>query len=280
MYDVALVIGYPPKDLELNCAKENTILITQEPPIKHYAWIKSSFDDFGHVLTLYNSSHKHVNNAYPLLPWLIDETYDHLLSKQGNPLNKQDQISWITSNKDFSNGHKDRLNFKNHIDSIGFNYHLYGKGFNPIYNKADALWSYKYTLAIENGSFYNYWTEKIADAFLTYTMPIYYGCPNILEYFPKGSFIPIDIQNPKEAILTIQKAINYDLYNKNLKKIIEARNLVLNKYSFFPAITEFITNTADITKKGNCYIPKNNWGKQNSSFLSTLYNKCKLITAK
>ena len=34
-----------------------------------------------------------------------------------------------------------------------------------------------------------YFTEKIVDAFLTGTIPIYCGCPNIADYFdPKGIF--------------------------------------------------------------------------------------------
>ena len=30
-------------------------------------------------------------------------------------------------------------------------------------------------------------SEKIADCFLAWTMPIYYGCPRIAEYFPAES---------------------------------------------------------------------------------------------
>ena len=57
-------------------------------------------------------------------------------------------------------------------------------GFN---SKDDILILSKYTLAIENTSEPHYFSEKITDAFLCNTMPIYFGAPNIFEYFPKNS---------------------------------------------------------------------------------------------
>jgi hypothetical protein len=68
--------------------------------------------------------------------------------------------------------------------------------------------SYKYSFAIENFHNEYYWSEKIADCFLAWTMPIYYGCEYINNFFPLEAMIRIDINDPdvveiiKESIAT------------------------------------------------------------------------------
>ncbi len=60
---------------------------------------------------------------------------------------------------------------------------FFGKNINPIHDKADALLRYKFSICIENSSINDYWTEKFADPILAYTIPIYYGCMNIEDYY-------------------------------------------------------------------------------------------------
>lgn len=78
----------------------------------------------------------------------------------------------------------------------------YGKLFNnPVKltkrnnDKLEILNSYKFNVCFENSSNYNYITEKIIDAYLSNTVPIYWGGTNIYEYFEPSSFINIDIEN-------------------------------------------------------------------------------------
>ena len=66
--------------------------------------------------------------------------------------------------------------FKDKIDFFGF-------GIKDLKNKKDAIDPYLFSIAIENSKHDNYWTEKIADVFLGNTMPIYYGCNNIYDFF-------------------------------------------------------------------------------------------------
>ena len=72
-------------------------------------------------------------------------------------------------------------------------------------------------LAIENSQNKNYFTEKIIDAFITKTIPIYWGCPNIEEFFDvRGMYI---VKNEDEAINIINNLTEEDYYSK--KEYIE-----------------------------------------------------------
>ena len=82
------------------------------------------------------------------------------------------------------------------------------------------------------------WTEKLADCFLSWTMPVYYGCTNLTKYFPPESFIQIDINSPDAAIQKLKTKLTQEFWESSLDSIREARELVLNKYQLFPFLVE------------------------------------------
>lgn len=153
---------------------------------------------------------------------------------------KTKEISCIASfDKKAFPGHLDRIKFvkalkKSHIgDRIDF----YGKNTsNELKEKKDGILPYKYTIAIENNSQSDYFSEKIMDAYLGYAIPIYFGADNIEEYFPKNSFIKIDIYNLQDSIKIIEDIINSNFYEDNFSALLEARRRVLEDYSMLNAI--------------------------------------------
>ena len=54
------------------------------------------------------------------------------------------------------------------------------------------LMKYKFHIAVENSSLPNYMTEKLHDCFLTKTVPIYYGCPNISDYYDMDGILKFE----------------------------------------------------------------------------------------
>jgi hypothetical protein len=89
-------------------------------------------------------------------------------------------------------------------------------------------------------------------------MPIYYGAKNITRYFPGESMILIDPNDPRRSLAIIKEAIDGNLFEKNMDYIEEARNLVLNKYQFFPFVTQLIRESGiDFSRKEPCFIPRN-----------------------
>lgn len=76
---------------------------------------------------------------------------------------------------------------------------------NPYpFETKNNLFNSMYHFVIENSQERNYFTEKIVDAFYTYTVPIYLGCPNINDYFdPEGIIIANDIAEMIEYANTL-----------------------------------------------------------------------------
>ena len=102
---------------------------------------------------------------------------------------KSRNISMISSNKNFTNGHKIRIDY---IDKNKEKFDLFGRGFREINNKLEGLKDYRFSICIENGFSDHYFTEKILDCFATGTVPVYMGAQKINQYFERKGIIFID----------------------------------------------------------------------------------------
>jgi hypothetical protein len=226
-----------------------------------YQWHTRSFRHFSRVYTFWDERYSpNIIHSQTALPWFVHKSYDELvaLGKTEALRNKTKTLSWITSDAKEKEGHILRMAFKDFLLDEGFPFDLYGKGFTPIEDKFDGLWPYKYSIAIENYSCNDYWTEKISDCFLSWTMPIYYGAKSIRKYFPEKSMILIDPNDPQRSLAIIKEAIDGNLFEKNMDYIEEARNLVLNKYQLFPMIAgEIKASGIDFSHRKWCFIPRN-----------------------
>lgn len=240
---------------EIICDPEHTILITVEPPsIKKYN--KKFLKQFHTIITFQNIYGSNIVN-FPILPWYIGahynlkekrfdkftKSYDEL--KKTHPI-KSKTLSIITSDKTRTSGHKARMKFLQIVKKhFGEQIDVFGARINTIPDKWDGIAPYKYHLAIENSSYYNYFSEKLSDAFLSESYPIYFGCKNIFDYFPKNSMTLIDINNPDEAIDKIKRVIDGNYFDKFHDEIIQSKNLILDHYQFFPKISEIINNLSE-----------------------------------
>jgi len=95
-------------------------------------------------------------------------------------------LSFITSNKVMCEGHRYRLGW---LEKLQGSCDVYGKGINEIDKKEEALNDYYFSIAIENGKYDTYFTEKILDCFATGTIPVYYGTEKIVDYFNRDGII-------------------------------------------------------------------------------------------
>jgi hypothetical protein len=233
--DYVVVLNRVPEDTEVCCPVENIWAIVQEPPVEEYRWLRQGFLNISKVITSdVTLNAPYVTHDSLALPWHVNKSFDELLQLQC-PDDKPCNISWITSNATGRQGHQRRMVFLNELKKV-VDFDLFGRGFNPIDDKFMGIYPYKYTLAVENHNGPYYWTEKLSDCFLSWTMPIYYGCTNIDTYFPRESYIQIDIAKPREAAEILKRAVHGNAWKKNLDAIEQSRNLILQKYQFFPYI--------------------------------------------
>lgn len=143
-------------------------------------------------------------------------------------LDKKDHITFVTSSKNMTTGHKLRLQIYNYLESIdninGLEIYQHKS---PPYHEVrnDFFCNAKYHISVENSVQKNYFTEKLIDCFASKTIPIYCGCPNIDEFFNIDGIITFsDIEELKDKMQSIspnfydekQEAIeeNYELAKK------------------------------------------------------------------
>ncbi len=262
--DYWVVIEGLTKPETTRCPQGNTILITQEPPaIKTY---KPDFiNQFGTVLTCHRDvDHPNVVYSQQGLPWMVggkfniaDRTWGELFTKNYDELvglkgvQKDKLISVIYSKKDKTSGHLKRNELIQFLKSFfGSDLDVFGVGINEIQDKWDAISHYKYHIVIENSRYQDYWTEKLSDAFLSFSYPFYFGCPNIEKYFSQPSMTIIDIMDKERVLETISNKLINDSYTTDLEYIVESRNLVLNEYNIFNII-EKLCNKSDDKKRSN-----------------------------
>ncbi len=67
--------------------------------------------------------------------------------------------------------------------------------------KRPLLYPYQYSIVMENGRYPNWITEKLVDCLLSRTIPIYYGAPNVGEYFDKDGILDFDNKYELQSLL-------------------------------------------------------------------------------
>lgn len=222
------------------CPPQNVWLFMEEPSSIHI-YEQKFLNQFSNIVTSQDLSGKfNVFHEQQSIRWFYGwdavqgnytETYDSL-SSQSFP-SKERLISVISSTKQQCPGHIKRLEFtKCARDAI--NADTFGWGLNSFSCKRDTILPYKYQIVIENTAIDDYWTEKLADCYLGWAFPIYYGCTNLEKYFDRRSFFYIDITDTEKAKKEVKNFIlNHD-YEASKVYIEQARKKILNKYNFFP----------------------------------------------
>jgi hypothetical protein len=210
------------------CPADRLFFLSCEPPeIKTYGagWLAP----FASVITCHRDlRHPRIVLGQTALPWHVCRSYDQLAG--GDFPAKDANLSVICSDKATIDGHRRRLRFvEGLIEHISMP--RFGRGFNALSDKWDGLAPYRYSIAIENSQHDHYWTEKIADCFLAGTVPIYWGAPNIRDYFPAEAMIVLDTLDPREAARIIKAEATKEGYEKRLPALREAKRRVLEDYN-------------------------------------------------
>jgi len=223
----------------VRCAPENTLFIAAEPESKKI-YPKAFYRQFHHVIdTHLNSGHPRVTLHAPCMSWHIGLNHSGVFERSHDelattpcPESTRNQVTVVCSDAAFTEGQRQRLAFLDTLKSmLGDQLVHFGRGFQPVEDKFDAIYGYRFHLVVENSQIPHYWTEKISDAYLGWAFPFYIGSPNITDYFPKDSLVELDITAPERAAEVIQALLGQPRSQKEIAAIAEGRRRVLDTYN-------------------------------------------------
>ena len=117
---------------------------------------------------------------------------------------KTHMVSHIASDKRFLPGHIYRHEIAAWVMEENLDVSLIGRGYRPFDRKSDGLAPYRFSIIIENSIEPNYFTEKLIDAILCETIPIYLGCPNIDQFLDtRGMIICRNTDDIRRTVLSL-----------------------------------------------------------------------------
>jgi hypothetical protein len=159
------------------------------------------------------------------------------------PAHKQPRLSVVCSTKSKLPRHRERLALIEALQTaLPGAIDVFGYGFQMIPDKADAIDPYRYHLVLENNDIPNFWTEKLADPYLGYALPVFSGCANVTQYFAADAMVRLgDIDDHAGAIATIRDLLARDPWDAHLGAIRVAREKLIEDYNLFSMIAGIAT---------------------------------------
>ncbi len=252
---------------ETVCPKENTIFVAMEnfnmkkyekAFVNQFNWVVTCPDTLTHPRQIHTQQ-MHFSHLFwsrrPEGQSLEDfhkqfKTYDELKAMKPSDIKKTKLLSVVASSKTKTPGQKLRNEFitalKKHfgdaMDAFAEKPDVFGPDTKVEKLKWNSIAPYKYYLALENSLVPHYFTSNMPDAHLAGAFPFYHGHESILDYYPKDSFIPIDMRDVEGSIKIIEQAIANNTYEQHLDAVWKARDLWLNSYSMFPMLASIISS--------------------------------------
>lgn len=175
-----------------------------------YEYIRHNHDEFDYVFTWNKEllqTHKKFIFLEPGNSWMRRD--------EPEIFNKTKLISMIASEKKFMAGHC----YRRHIfETYAHVFDRYGRDTNPVKEISEAYKDYKFTVVVENSRQDYMFTEKIITPMLCGTIPIYYGCPSIGDFFNMDGIFTFTTEQRFNQILN---SISDETYERMLPAAIE-----------------------------------------------------------
>lgn len=199
---------------------------------------------FAQIFSCHDIFRKNVTAAAPFLPWMINGNHGPNLMAphprglsffhQLDQLPKTHDLSVFCSSQTLTANHRMRLRFVEALkEHFGDRLHWFGNGINPIPEKWPGVAPYRYTIVLENQAVDNIFSEKIYDAYLGLSYPIYWGAPNLSKFFPSSAFASINIRDLGGSIELIEALLRSQTAEENLGSLLEAKRRVLWEFNMF-----------------------------------------------
>ena len=193
------------------------------------AYLLEHWAKYTYILT-FDDALLHLPNSkkyiHPSSTWISVEDANAI-----NIDSKKYQISSLTGSKASTDGHRFRLDILNRkgfpIPSV-----FYRTNVPPMTpkcsDKIHLFREFQFSLVIENSRQTNYFTEKLCDCLYTKTIPVYYGAPNISEYFDTTGWLILDSESV-DTLLEKLAQLDKDWYRRHLDTV-EKNYLTVQQY--------------------------------------------------
>ena len=276
--DYHVIMGIT-RELRIPNIPARTIFIVQEPPeVQRFDAVALSH--YGRVLAprfRYLRSLMNRVDEVGLLPWRVGirieqgppkvvRTADDL-RQSPSPTNQQ--ISVVTSGKSRTPDQVKRLRLIDFLSKRLPELEIYGRDSRVIDDKADALESSRFHLALENAKHPNYWSEKLADPILMKNITFYSGGNGWQRFFrSETALVEIDVASPKNSYEIIRRSLDTISYDEAEPALVENQSRIFEKYTLHHAILRTIAKTpSGVTslRKSDFHIPAHKARRQHLS---------------
>jgi len=163
---------------------------------------------------------------------------------------KRYKMSVISSTAEHLPGHRIRNEIISAVEEK-FEFlrgHVYGRGRQKeLLSKIDGLLEYQYSLAIENSRQLSYISEKFTDCILAGVVPVYWGAPNVRDFFPADSFVELESIKIQDMERRFQ-SLTSESYEASLPAIAEAQKLLATRYNLISLIESVLSEKSKPNK--------------------------------
>ena len=186
-----------------------------------YEWITMVEDKFDLILTY----DKDLLNRGPKYVFYKTVHAGGSIHKEDCKIQKKSKLASIIISKKgkdieiskLARGHKLRhLIVDNLITKRNLDVDLWGRAYKSFDYKMDPLGQYYFSLSITNAKHENYFNDNLVDCFRLGTIPVFWGCPNIGDFFNTDGILSFDT-GPE--LLDILESISPDLYHQKLEAV-------------------------------------------------------------
>jgi hypothetical protein len=183
---------------------------------RHLNMLRLSHRRFHRVFTHDSDTIARLPNArfLPAASTWVSEYDDLDIQKTAN-------VSLIASARADQDGHRLRHAIVDDVRAKGLDVDVMGRAYRPFDKKSEGLAPYRYSVVIENIRNNGYFTEKLIDALLCETIPIYWGAPDIADHFDAAGMI---ICETHDQIMHAVNAASADQYAAMKPALMRAKN--------------------------------------------------------
>jgi hypothetical protein len=218
---ITIFYDYPIRNIDELKQNPYNLLFIQEPNqlFGFHDWALQNGHLFDIIFTWGDSIlNKHQSNSifFPFGPGDYEMSSDY-------QSNKNYGVSFMCGPKNMIEGHHLRHEIFSKESDILIPTKFFFKG------EKRPCWTTMYHIAVENSRNNGYFTEKIIDAFLSKTIPIYWGCLNIDQFFNKDGIITFNSTN---ELIDIVNTLTPDYYESK-KDAIEENYIKAMEYADF-----------------------------------------------